>query len=87
MAFLLCQCMLSCCEVSVKPESCAGVPLDDEGQYGAEAIVNTAAIDVLRRMPVWHTCYVMDSMSGSLVVRTVQQVQSFMLHDGLDDAF
>ena len=36
------------------PGCCAGVPLDDEGQYGAEAIVNTAAIDVLRRMPVWH---------------------------------
>ena len=35
------------------PGCCAGVPLDAEGQAGAEAIVNTAAIDVLRRMPVW----------------------------------
>ncbi len=29
----------------------AGVPLDADGQ-SAEAVVNTAAIDVLRRMPV-----------------------------------
>lgn len=43
------------------PGCCAGVPLDDEGQYGAEAIVNTAAIDVLRRMPVRHPRYIMEA--------------------------